>query len=46
MLVDQRVVGVIVSAHPVDPFDERSIGLVTTFAARVIAIQNVRRGLR
>ncbi len=46
MLVDQRVLGVIVLWRArVDPFDERTIGLVTTFAAQgVIAIQNVRRG--
>ena len=44
MLVDRRVVGVITLwRDEVDPFDERTIGLVTTFAAQgVIAIRNVR----
>ena len=43
MLTDDRVVGVIVLwRSEVDPFDERTIGLVTTFAAQgAIAIQNV-----
>ena len=44
MLADERVVGVIVlwRSH-VDPFDEQTIELVTTFAAQgVIAIQNAR----
>ena len=44
MLETDGVVGVIVlwRAH-VDPFDERTVGLVTTFAAQgVIALRNVR----
>ena len=44
MLADDRVVGVIVLwRDEVDPFDDRTIGLVTTFAAQgAIAIQNVQ----
>jgi signal transduction histidine kinase/CheY-like chemotaxis protein len=44
MLADGRVVGVIALWRArVDPFDEREIGLVTTFAAQgVIAIRNVQ----
>ncbi|MFN2629120.1 MAG: response regulator [Gaiellaceae bacterium] len=44
MVADDRVVGVIgLWRANVDPFDERTVGLVTTFAAEgVIAIQNVR----
>jgi signal transduction histidine kinase/CheY-like chemotaxis protein len=43
MLVEDRVVGVLVLCrHDVEPFDERSIGVVTTFAAQAaIAIQSV-----
>ena len=44
MLAGDRVIGVIVlQRHRVDPFDERTIGLATTFAAQgAIAIQNVQ----
>jgi signal transduction histidine kinase/DNA-binding response OmpR family regulator len=44
MLAEDRVVGVIALWRSgVDPFDDREIGLVTTFAAQgLIAIQNVR----
>ena len=44
MLANDRVVGVITLWRSVvDPFDEREIGLVTTFAAQsAIAIQNVQ----
>ena len=44
MLASGRVVGVITLwREEVDPFDEREIGLVTTFAAQgAIAIQNVQ----
>jgi signal transduction histidine kinase/CheY-like chemotaxis protein len=44
MLADDNVVGVITLwREQVDPFDERTIGLVSTFAAQgAIAIQNVR----
>ena len=44
MLAEDRVVGVIALwRSKVDPFDERTIGVVTTFAAQgAIAIQNVR----
>ena len=44
MLAEDRVVGVIALwRSSVDPFDDREIGLVTTFAAQgLIAIQNVR----
>ena len=44
MLADDSVAAVIgLWRAKVDPFDERTIGLVTTFAAQgAIAIQNVR----
>jgi len=44
MLAEDRVVGVIVLwRDEVDPFDDRTIGLVTTFATQgAIAIQNVQ----
>ncbi|MDA0158766.1 GAF domain-containing protein [Solirubrobacter ginsenosidimutans] len=44
MLAEGRVVGVVaVWRSRVEPFDDREIGLVTTFAAQgLIAIQNVR----
>ena len=44
MLAGDRAIGVIVlQRHRVDPFDERTIQLATTFAAQgSIAIQNVR----
>ena len=44
MLVDQEVVGVItIWRQRVDPFDERTIRLATTFAAQAgVAIQNVQ----
>ena len=44
MVADDRVVGVIIIwRYEVDPFDERTIDLVSTFAAQgAIAIQNVQ----
>ena len=44
MLIAGQATGVIVlTRHQVDPFDDRTIGLVTTFAAQgAIAIQNVQ----
>ena len=44
MLIAGQATGVIVlTRHQVDPFDDRTIGLVTTFAQQgAIAIQNVQ----
>ena len=44
MLIAGQAIGVIVlTRHQVDPFDDRTIGLVTTFAQQgAIAIQNVQ----